>query len=311
VAIRTIPNEERSRARRTRRALLPLALAATIALVLTGENARATTQLLLVHGYADSRSGADCNDSTWKDALRYYENAGGLRRSSMSTIGYYGGDRSHCDVMVGDGSTTNATPIQDVAADLAWYVFRTYTEKGKPVNVIAHSMGGLVTRVALLGAAQGWAGFPPKLNVTNVVTLGTPHQGVLAPRARADRQWQQMNAGSAFMSRLHQVGSGLGDAWAAGTDWSLVGSAEDQTVSYNSAIDKGSHADQKFGYRANPDDAGTVTHAGIRTLYGHNQYDLNYWHAAGGDRPHHTLDGWAPLKTAFQAATEVGDGLPR
>jgi hypothetical protein len=42
-----------------------------------------------------------------------------------------------------------------------------------------------------------------------------------------------------------------------------------------------------------------------------NTYNLRYWHAAGDQPPHHTPDnGWSPLKTALQAATRIGDGLP-
>ena len=66
------------------------------------------------------------------------------------------------------------------------YVDSDYTNKGKPVDIVGHSMGGLIARVALLGSAQGWEGFPPKLNVDNVVTLSTPHQGVANPSAHDD-----------------------------------------------------------------------------------------------------------------------------
>ena len=45
------------------------------------------------------------------------------------------------------------------------------------------------------------------------------------------------------MERLHERGSGLGDKWASGIDWSLVGSREDATVEYDSG-------DQKYGYQA-------------------------------------------------------------
>ena len=277
--------------------------------------------VLLVHGYGDHEDGKDCNGSTWKNALDYYQDAGGRDRASLSTIGYYTGDDAAaphgadhgCDVKV--ASATNDTPIQDVAKELARYIDSAYTGNGQPVNIIAHSMGGLVTRVALLGSAQGWDGFPArKLNVDNVVTLGTPHRGVSNPSANDDRQWAQMDAGSGFMSRLHEPGSGLGDTWAAGTDWSLVGSDEDEVVSFRSAIDKhfaGTTADQKYGYRKRRDGL-LVDHEGIRTLGGgKDRYKLSYWHAAGGHPPHTTEHGWSPLKTAFKAATRVGDGLPK
>jgi hypothetical protein len=120
-----------------------------------------------------------------------------------------------------------------------------------------------------------------------------------------------MRAGSAFIERLHRKGSGLGDSWARGTDWSLVGSEEDGTVRYASAIDKGRHADQKYGYQADSGDSGDVSHTGVRTLFGKNRYSLSYWHASGDHPPHQTRNGWSPLKAAFQAATKRGDGLPK
>jgi pimeloyl-ACP methyl ester carboxylesterase len=289
------------------------AIAATLALALFAAPASAADpQLLLVHGHGAADKGKDCNGGTWREALRYYQDAGGRARSSMTTIGYYPGDKGVCDVMIGDGNASNERPIQDIARDLAIYVDDAYTSRGIPVDVIAHSMGGLVTRVALLGSAQGWDGFPSrKLNVDNVVTLSTPYRGVANPSAADDRQWEQMAPGSGFLKRLHANGSGLGEAWADGTDWTLAGSSEDATVGYASGIDKGAHADQKFGYQDDPRDSGDVDHTGIRTLHGENRYDLTYWHAAGVHPAHHTENGWAPLKTAFQAATKVGDGLPK
>ncbi len=272
----------------------------------------ADTQILLVHGYGDAQQGKDCNRSTWTNALRSYQDAGGRERSSMTTVGYYAGDSpADCDVIVGDGKATNERPIQDIAKDLANHIDDAYTSKGKPVDIIGHSMGGLITRVALLGSAQGWDGFPSKLEVDDVVTLSTPHQGVANPGAHDDAQWKQMDPGSGFMKRLHEQGSGLGDDWANGTDWSLVGSHEDTTVRQDSAIDKGNHADQKYGYQDDPGDSGEVDHSAVRTLFGKNRYRLQYWHASGDHPPHRTSRGWSPLKTAFQAATKVGDGLPR
>jgi pimeloyl-ACP methyl ester carboxylesterase len=293
-----------------RRALLAVAAGALLALAPNASAADA--QLLLVHGYGDSATGKDCNGDTFKNALAYYQDAGGRPRSSMSTIGYYPGDKGRCDVIIGDGDASNERPIQDIAADLARYIDAEYTSRGRPVDIIGHSMGGLIARVALLGSAQGWDGFPnKKLDVGNVVTLSAPHRGVAKPSAHEDEQWHQMAPGSGFIKRLHQPGSDLGDPWASATDWSLVGSHEDGTVSHDSGIDKGAGADQKYGYDDNAGDSGEVTHTGVRTLFGKNRYALTYWHAAGDHPPHHTPHGWSPLKAAFQAATKVGDGLPK
>jgi hypothetical protein len=288
------------------------ALAALALAVMAPAASAADPQLLLVHGYGDAAEGKDCNGSTWKNALRSYQDAGGRERSSLTTIGYYAGDDpADCDAIVGDGKASNDRPIQDIARDLAIHIDRAYSSRGRPVDIVAHSMGGLVTRVALLGSAQGWEGFPSKLDVDNVVTLSTPHKGVASPSANDDRQWRQMDPDSGFIDRLHERGSGLGDDWADGTDWSLVGSHEDTTVTHDSGIDKGSLADQKYGYQDDAADAGEVDHGAVRTLAGENRYALRYWHASGDHPPHDTERGWSPLKTAFQAATRIGDGLPR
>lgn len=275
-----------------------------------GKVARDDSQLLLVHGYgdADKENGKSCNGGVWKDALSYYTDpdAGNRDRNSITTVGYYQ-NNTNCDEAI--SKADNSEPIQEIAKDLANYIDEEYSSNDKSVNIVAHSMGGLVTRVALLGSAQGWDGFPSKLDVNNVVTLGTPHQGVSNPSVHDTRQWNQMDnrdgKESGFMERLHQ--DDLSGSWASGTDWSLVGSTEDGTVNYNSAIDKGNPADQKYGYY---DNGGKIDHSKIRELRG-GTYTLRYWHSSGDHDPHETDNGWAPLKTAFKAATNKGDDLPK
>ncbi|KID31850.1 PGAP1-like protein [Prauserella rugosa] len=268
-------------------------------------------QLLLVHGHGRPDEGTNCNGTggTWADALNYFEGAGGLDRDRMTTVAYYEGNAAggpnegNCDVTVSEA--TADTKIQDIAKDLANYVHDTYTSKGRSVNIAAHSMGGLVTRVALLGTAEGWDGFPSSMKVDNVATAGTPHQGVVEERDDDTAQWDQMEPGSDFLKALHGEGRELGDEWTDGTDWTVIGSDADDVVSYDSAIDKGNATDQKFGY---VDNGSAIGHSGLRTISGPpHDYNLNYWNSSG---QHHTTNGWAPLKTLFKAATEDGDGLP-
>lgn len=238
-------------------------------------------------------------------------------RRRGQTLGYYANEKkSDCTDTFKDDATTN-TDIQYVARDLAKYVYKHYTKQDKPVNIVAHSMGGLVTRVALLGSGQHWddPNFPDKrLNVPNAVTLSTPHQGVIDTDKHGTDQWQQMDPDSSFMTRLDRSDSKLNGDWNCGgsggctTDWTLVGSHEDGTVSYNSGIDEGNPAHKKFGYQ-NADDSGEVNHGNIRELHS-GCYDLHYWHSGGHPR-HETKDGWAPLKTAYEAATHRDDNLPR
>lgn len=313
-----------------------LALSATAAAQATGVDDRPVRPaaddkpLLLVHGY-NSDPPTDCNGSTWDEALEYYQDAGGRDRSSMRTIGYYEGDGEVCDDVVGDGKASPERPIQDIAKDFANYVYDNYTSKDKEVDIVAHSMGGLITRVAVLGTGEGWAGFPPEVAVDDIVTLGTPHRGLRNgcgdPDADPDdgctRQWNQMtpskDGGSGFIDKLHESAPGrddrgLDDPWAEGIDWSLVGSQEDDTVSYDAAIDKGYFAHQKYGFDesvgsdcSDPD----VSHGNLRQLTGAGGYCLRYWHHGSDGGPYTTEDGWSPLKVAFKAASYTGDDLPR
>lgn len=290
--------------------------------------------MLLVHGY-NSEPPTHCNSSTWDEALEYYQEAGGRDRSSMRTIGYYAGDAEHCDDVIGDGKAAPNRPIQDIARDFAWYIYENYTRKGQEVDIVAHSMGGLITRVAVLGTREGWSEFPPIVAVDDIVTLGTPHQGVdngcsdpdADPEDRCTTQLHQMTpareGGSGFIEKLHEsapgrADRGLDDPWAAGIDWSLVGSTQDTTVSYESAIDKGYFAHQKYGFDEDLNGNGTadcsqpaeVDHRKLRQLTG-GGFCLRYWHHGPDGGPYTTENGWSPLKVAFKAVTHKGDDLPR
>ena len=57
----------------------------------------------------------------------------GADRGSMTTIGYYSGDKpANCDAIV--ARADNQTPIQDIAAGLANHIHAEYTSKGKAVE---------------------------------------------------------------------------------------------------------------------------------------------------------------------------------
>ncbi|MFJ2591339.1 esterase/lipase family protein, partial [Streptomyces sp. NPDC087538] len=51
-----------------------------------------------------------------------------------------------------------------------------YSAKGQTVDLVGHSMGGLIIRAALAGYAKGDPTWPDTLYVEDVVTLGTPHK---------------------------------------------------------------------------------------------------------------------------------------
>ncbi len=286
--------------RRLRTTLVTAVLATGAVVVPATEASAATQPVYFVHGYNDS-GGSNCH-SIWANALDYFQKQG-KDRDSLKTVAYYEDD-SKCDVDVGNADTD--TRIKHVAAAFANYVYDHHTSKGESIEIVAHSMGGLVSRVALLGSAKGWDGFPKgKLKVSDIVTLSTPHRGIIDKDKYDSVQWDSMVPGSTFMDVLHEPANRLDQDWAAGTDWSFAGSKEDRTVDYDSGIDKGEHADHKFGYLRDKDY--DISHTNIR-LFGPGRatFNLRYWHSADGES-HDTTNGWAPLETAFNALDRNGD----
>jgi hypothetical protein len=190
--------------------------------------------------------GADCGGN-WNDMERKFHDWG--LGPAFIEVSYYHGD-THCDHTInhhgrhgrhhGSGHYSNGThgantDIRHLGYHLAWYIYRHFTSQGRTVDVVAHSMGGLVIRYALAQVARDHPRFPPRLAVEDVVTMGTPHGGAraavwLCPYTQCD----QMHAGSAFLEWLEE------HAWepdgVGGTDWSTFGSDDDNYVAADRAV---------------------------------------------------------------------------
>ena len=69
-----------------------------------------------------------------------------------------------------------AARFEDVAQDLCQAVDLIAESTGKQVHIIAHSFGGILTRVYLQGLASGKCKY--KGNVASVTTIGSPHSGI-------------------------------------------------------------------------------------------------------------------------------------
>ena len=156
---------------------------------------------------------------------------------SVTGANAYNGQCNNIDSNSGDHGTTN-DPITRLGCLLAWYIFDNYTLQGRPVNVLAHSMGGLIIRYAIGATNAHVANFPPqRLLVANVVTVATPHQGLpdngtIASYYEAavaldghSQELDEMDASSGFMSTLsgsaYQEPQGL-----TGTYWTLMGASD-------------------------------------------------------------------------------------
>lgn len=124
--------------------------------------------VVLVHGYL-------CNRAfwhPWRPALQ----AQGWGQASVNLEPVFGSIDDMVDVL--------DPVLQDALAS------------GGPVAVVAHSMGGLVTR-AWLARQKAW---PERL--ATVVTIGSPHQGTWVARWASSEAGQQMRMNSGWIAAL-------------------------------------------------------------------------------------------------------------
>ena len=246
-----------------------------------------------VHGYNPGSCG-----KRWNADITAFRHWGWKGR--LHTVGYYKADKNCSDHIAGHG-VGYGTSINTLGRDLAKYVYKYHSKKHQAVDLVGHSMGGLIVRAALAGVAQHKKGFPPYLYVTNAVTLETPHQGINRhnwPRCKrkGDVQCRQMNSHyTKYYSFVRHLAHG--PQTRGGTDWSLVGASDDGVVSWKSGVDLNHAARHKYHYLAGQH----LSHSAVREAIGHNhKYRLSYWNA-GMSKAKHTKRGWSPVYAAYQA----------
>jgi hypothetical protein len=179
--------------------------------------------ILFVHGFNPFGLGLDCKHD-WKvmeDGLTEQGYTG-----PKITIGYYFNDRN-CDVKTSPHGSI-LTHISDLSKDLAWYIYDEFSSKDIDIDVVAHSMGGLMIRYALYRSAVGDSDFPPYLKVSHVATLGSPFTGysLLAETCHVvfvNIQCNDMFPLSSFIKDLKNPEALLPQG-PDGTIWSNVGS---------------------------------------------------------------------------------------
>jgi hypothetical protein len=176
----------------------------------TSTPARADTAtadpLLLIHGFNDD-CGAAWNTNSGRSgdmaATTYLGNHG---FGSIDEVGYYtssavstdNADTStcnedlntlvqtdqnmqQCNGLPGPSSAygTKDDQLDRLGCLLAWYIWEKYSQYGRTVNILAHSMGGLIVRDAIGRTSAHAQHFPPQaLWVARVVTVATPHGGI-------------------------------------------------------------------------------------------------------------------------------------
>ncbi|QXC60980.1 hypothetical protein KSP35_22140 [Aquihabitans sp. G128] len=225
--------------RRPRRGLHALALVAVGLLATLGatacEPARTPAKdrvVIMVHGYSAFGNGVNCNSSfgTLSSALRSRGFTGDL-----VTVGFYDSD-TNCSVNLRswDSGISNSSAWKTIAKAFSKYVYETYTKKGITVDVVGHSMGGLIARGAVYGSESGQSGFSPKLLVEDAVTLGTPHKGAAwYSTGCLYGQCYQLKPGAEDIVWLNQNGNPQG---AKGTDWTVLASTADDVTPADSGL---------------------------------------------------------------------------
>lgn len=188
--------------------------------------------VIMVHGYSAFGNGVNCANSfnTLKSSLRSAGFTG-----PMVTVAFYDSDTG-CDVDMRSWDTglSNSSSWKTIAKAFSKYVHATYTQKGIAVDVVGHSMGGLIIRGAVYGAEKGESGFSPPLLVEDGVTLAGPHDG--AAWYSNGCFWGQcstLKPGSGDLNWLNQNGNPQG---AKGTEWTVLGSTNDDVVPDESAL---------------------------------------------------------------------------
>lgn len=267
----------------------PAAQAATAAPAPMPSNGAGDT-VYFIKGYTPD--GISCR-SKWKAATRAMRAWGWTGR--FERVGLYAADtrRQGCTVNLLDPKPERGTvdiPIKDLGKALAWNIYNKYSSKGKSVDIVGHSMGGLIARAAIAGYQRHEQGWPPLLYIEDVVTLGTPHKGALAVTAN-DRQSQDMRPWSAFMSWLGRTPNPQAEG---GTDWTAIGSHADVVVPTESTTPVW----DGFAHLVRYDMFEWLSHKDLR-ITTRGTYSMSYFNRGAGWRD--TARGAAPIRAAMHA----------
>jgi pimeloyl-ACP methyl ester carboxylesterase len=235
--------------------LIAMALAVAASLLFAGSAAQARTDdrskpIVFLHGLdAFGTAGADCN--MWNNMISSLQAWGWT--GTMVKVAYYEGDTncnygvdhhgSHSTHFGGAGehngagtSHTADTQIEHLGYHFAWMVYDHFSVNGTDVDVVGHSMGGLIARYALAQVQLGNPDFPPYLRIEDIVTLAAPHGGSgWGDWCPWSDECDQIGGDDYLMGWLRTNASN--PQGTGGTDWTTIGSYDDTFVSEGSAVD--------------------------------------------------------------------------
>jgi hypothetical protein len=226
-----------------------------------------------VHGYDLGLANPDPINSYWGNTLYDFEygtGPSGLAAANEQTFCYYT-LLSGCSVSVaGDVNV----PIKTLAEELAWNIFTRYSRYGQAIDIVAHSMGGLVARGAVTGVQNHDPAFPPYLYVEDAVTVDTPNNGLsvlsatycfTAAHLSDNQQCSDMLAGSSYLNWVAPA-----PASTVATDWTYIGSDDDIVISTSTSVPDSFVVEHKVIYNSGQ----------LPTAYAHMDmlsYDTGTW----------------------------------
>lgn len=239
-------------------------------------------------GASSDATGTDCMDS-WQpaDTLFDEENWTGPRHF----VGYYSGD-TNCNTRLLDGGTKN-TSLKELGRLLAWDIYRAYSQVGQSVDLVSHSMGGLIAQAAITGVERNEPGWPPYIYVEDAVSIAGPHAGTAFAYAcnifEPTTQCREMRPGSDFLDW-----TGENPQSAQGTDWTVIGAEADWKIN-RSAL--GMSADHRVWYPETDATKGW-THENLNEI---TTGVYPQWYQNMPERPENDRTGAAPARVAMNA----------
>ncbi len=149
--------------------------------------------VILVHGWPATGT-PNCN--IWSRVISDFKGFG-WTESKIHTVKWWN-TATNCQVNLGDFpaatapiTLTTGVPLDIDSFHLASYIKETFTDIDEPVDVMAHSVGGLLIRYALEYAFTERSRRPgqstyrfPEILVEDVFTVATPHEGANYPNRR-------------------------------------------------------------------------------------------------------------------------------
>jgi pimeloyl-ACP methyl ester carboxylesterase len=217
--------------------------------------------VVFVHGFNGNAS-INCTSGYWGTATSFLHNTYGWT-GNLYTVGYYKGDSScsaslgnyagYCtNEYAGNQGTTNED-IRHISCELAWYLWYNFTQYDENVQLVGHSMGGLIIRWALYDTPIDYY-LPPYLMVQDAVSIATPHGGIPIFGASificgGCLQAQQMRSNNGFITTLGSYGQNpQGAGW--GTDWTMFGSSCESWYNiFDPGVDWQSSLDMNGGHK--------------------------------------------------------------